>query len=475
MPIWRLKNWYGGFSTSPKRGIKGSFAFGQGLDIKSDPELLDQNYVMTKASGSNVTGLPKWIVQNGTTYYAYCSDGKIHSDASSWTSLRTVSNAGGQGLAVFNDYLWYTQDTQLGRYGLLSGSPSFTDNFQTGLTSTAAYDWAPLIVFLNKLIVAHGRTISSVDTSDTWTASHFTLPVGWTIKTLEVRGDFLYIGAFRGSSVTSEEQGALFAWDGTSTTWNSVEFINESGVNAILNHGDTLFLWAGTRGNMYQLVNGNYVKLKRIPNIGDGKVAEVYPGAVTAFNGIVHFGAAGSTDSTTLYNGVYTWGRAEKNYPDVLNYDYPISTGTTQGTTLLIGAVKSVSPTKLYVGWRDGANYGIDLISTTTKQSNTILESLIEDFDTPYRRKTFKDLKILTAPLASGDTITVKCKRDRESSWQTLGTFTFAADGAVVSKKIPMKVSGNYIKCYELQIQLTITGASIAEVDTTYDLEEGVI
>lgn len=476
--VWRLNKFYGGIATGNKIGIDGSFAFGQGLDIRTNPDLLGRNYALAKASSTNVTGLVKWIVQDGTTYYAYADDGKIHSDATSWTSLRTVANSGGQGLAVYNDYLWYTQDTQLGRYGVLSGSPSFTDNFQTGLTDTSAYNFAPLKVFLDKLFVGHGRKLGSVDSSSTWTDAEITLPLGWNIKSLEVRGDFLYIGAFKGTAITDYEEGALFAWDGTNDTWNSVKFINESGVNALLEEDDNLYVWAGTRGNIYEFVNNRYVKIKKVPNIGIDKYADVFPGAVTGFNGIMHFGTAGVTDSATLYQGVYTWGQAEKNYPNVLNYDYITSEGNTQAANISIGAVKAVSPTKLYVGWKDNTTYGIDLISTATQQSSVVYESLIFDDKQPTRRKTFKTIKpLLSEAMGSGDSFVIKYKADRASSWTTLGTFSFANDGAVNTRNAyAFKDSnGRFIKAYEMQVRLEMTGVDLVEAVVIYEAEEDIV
>lgn len=365
--IWRLNKFYGGISTSSKRGIDGAVSWLQGNNFRDDPDLLQPNLAMSKVSSTNVTGLVKWFThydKAGTiTYYAIDDGGKIYSSASNWTSLQTTANCSGQGLAVFNNYLYYAQNAQLGRYGDLSGSPSFTDNYQVLNSDTL---WHPLKVFLNKLCVGNGRTLATLDDTATWTSAAITLPIGWKIKCLEVKGDFLYIGAWKGTNITDFEEGAIFAWDGTSTTWNSVEFINESGVNAMLNYNDTLFIWAGTRGNIYQYANGIFYKIKKVPFIGYGKTSEVYPGAVASFNGFPHFGGAGSTTSTTMYNGVYTWGQAEKNYPMVLNYDYPISTGTLRGSTLAIGAIYAASPTKLYVGWKDGSTYGIDLINQST-------------------------------------------------------------------------------------------------------------
>lgn len=472
MAVWRINRWFGGLSTGSKRGVDGSFTFGQGLDFRSDPDLLQANYAMSKNSSTNVTGLPKWFVQNGTVYYAYADDGKIHSNAGSWASLRTVGNSSGQGLEIFNDYLYYAQNAQLGRYGVLSGAPAFTDNYQTLDTDTL---WHPCKVFLNKLCVGHGRKLATLDSSGTWTSAAITLPIDWKIKCLEVRGDFLYIGAWKGTAITDYEIGALFAWDGTTTTWNTVEFINESGVNSLFNQNDGLYISAGTRGNLYQLAGGKFVKIKRVPLIGAGKYAEIFPGAMTGFNGILHFGLAGVTDSTTVYQGVYTWGQVEKNYPMVLNFDYPVSTGTVTGTGVKIGAVYGASPTKLFVGWKDGANYGIDLISTSTTQTTVILESIIFDANRPTVSKLFKEIRLVYKPFTASESITVKYKADRDTSFTTL---TSSAETLDVTNKYDCypfidATNGGFTRAKELQLRLELNnGAQLVEASVEFEEEE---
>lgn len=469
MSLWRINNWTGGISTGSKKGIDGSFYFGQGMDFRTDPDLLQTNYTMVKDSSTNVTDLIKWFAQYNTTIYAYGDTGKIYSNASSWTSLRTVSGSTGQGLAVFRessvDGLYYAQSTQLGRYADLSGTPSFTDNYKA---LNADVLWHPMKTFLNFLCVGNGNTLATLDSAGVWEPEAITLPFGWKIKSLEVKGDLLFIGGWKGTAITDYEQGALFSWDGTSLTWNSVEYINESGINSMFNQSDALFISAGTRGNIYQYTGGKFFKIKKIPFIGTGKVAEVYPGAMTGYNGIVHIGAAGSTTSTTLNQGIYTWGQAEKNYPMVLNFDYPISTGTIQGTALSIGAVFGASPTKLYVGWKDGATYGIDLISTTTKQTTLIYESLIYDAKTPYTPKLFKEVRLL---LPSG-TAVVKYKADRAANYTTL---TLAAASLSTTNYLiyPLNDATGFIRCNELQVRIEVTGTQqLVEAAVDFDFEE---
>src|SRR6266403_761760 len=152
---------FGGISIAKKVGQQGSFQFGTHLDITSDPNEIKLNLTGTKKSASVVVGLVKWIVDGtpfDTNRYAYDDAGNIYKIDSSdtFTLLRTVASSVGQGMEVQNDYLYYTQNTQVGRYGPLSGAPTFTDNWQTGLNSTASSAFAPITVLNDRLIIGHG-------------------------------------------------------------------------------------------------------------------------------------------------------------------------------------------------------------------------------------------------------------------------------------------------------------------------------
>lgn len=106
--------------------------FIKNLDPFSSPDYLTLSKVPTKVSGSTVTDLIYWGV-DGQPYdsnkYFYSEGGKVYRQTSAdvWSSLRTVSGSAGEGMAIFDDYLYYALDVELGRYGRLSGTPAFND------------------------------------------------------------------------------------------------------------------------------------------------------------------------------------------------------------------------------------------------------------------------------------------------------------------------------------------------------------
>lgn len=138
-------------------------------------------------------------------------------------------------------------------------------------------------------------------------------------------------------------------------------------------------------------------------------------------------------DSTESIRGVYSYGHLNKNFPQSLNLEFPISTGS-MGSTVQVGSILGLGPSELWVGWQDNTSYGVDLIDTTTDQTASSYESLIFDADLNYFEKKASAIKLTFLPLTSGQTITVQYKVDRASSWTTLGTASYATDGGVAWK-----------------------------------------
>lgn len=439
----------GGLSTGSRLGIEGSFYWGRGLNFKEDPDAITANMAAVKDSSTTVVDLPKWITSYASDIYAYGNVGKLYKRSSgTWALARTVANSTGQGLELYADYLYYRQDSQIGRYGALSGSPSFTDNWQTSNVQTIS-DWGAIKSFANLVAFGNGKYLAIWDGA-TFTYNKITFQTGWHVQDLGVMGEYLVIAVNDNEDVTKARRGFLYFWDGTSSTYNfGIEVMEGGGISSIQSDQDNVFVFPGSTGNIYKYT-GKAAKIKRIPFIGEGKTAYIWPGADTNFRGMCYFGL--SDGSTNVgYRGVYSWGAPEKNYPEVLNFEYPISTGTVQGTGVKIGAVKAIG-NNLYIGWLDGSTYGIDLVSTSTKQTSVVYESRISSLNT---QAAFTRFKLFFKPLASGESITLKYDPDQSGSWTTAGSASFSSDGAVTFKLINKEFVAT-----DVQFQVTLAGSS---------------
>ena len=206
MKYLTIDKFWGGLADGSRLGVEGAFRFGQGLDYKSNIDSITADLALAKNSSTNVTGLVKYIVYDptGNKLYACDDGGKIYSSASSWTALQTTSNCTGQGLEIYSDYLYYRQNAQIGRYGALSGSPSFTDNWQTSNVQTAT-GWASMKTFMNLLCACNGRYLATWDGS-TFTYNKLTFPPGFYARDLDVRGEYLAIAVNDSADITKAKK-----------------------------------------------------------------------------------------------------------------------------------------------------------------------------------------------------------------------------------------------------------------------------
>lgn len=471
---YSIDQFYGGISQPEKLIVRSPygmekeyrFFFGQNLQILDDPGQLSLNPSATKESGTIVTGLPKWIVSGqpyDTNVYIYDANGVLYKRTSSgsWSSLRSVASSHGQGLAVYNDYLYYVQDSQVGRYGPLSGVAAFTDNWQTGLTNTSTTGFAPAIAFGTSLYIGYGNSIAQWD-GVTWTLAKISVLAGQQIRSIAANEENMVFGTWAGTTITASESGYLYVWDGISTNYN--RSVNaDAGINALLNNKNRLLSVIGSNGWLYQ---GSKTPLQQLQNLGRlpfANYAEVYPGAVTNWRGRAYIGFAANTDSTDSIQGVYHYTAFSDAYPEGMNLSFTISTGQT--SNVKIGAVAGIG-NNLFVGWQDSngsTTYGVDKVAYNGAPYTTgYVKTTYLDDKRPFDDKLGLRFKAAHKPLRSGESIQLAYSINR-------GPWTISTANSVVGSVVTsLPLTNSRYK--ELQLKVILGGNSTAPVVTCIGL-----
>lgn len=433
----------GGLADSEKLGGPGAFGGGRNLDIHQDPNKLTLAPKTTKESGTVITGLVKWMVaaidtDTSAAYYgyvyAYDENGVIYerTPGGVWSVKRPVTDSKGQGLAYANGFLYYTSNQKIGRINLATGGAD--DSWQTGLQNTSFTGYAPIIPFGPGFVMGHGHYVGYFDGS-TWNPASITLTPGASIRCLEIVNEYVWIGCMRGASIIDSEEGLMFSWDGSQPNYNFSTPIMEGGILAMINSRNRLMSVVGASGILYQGTEP-FNKLQQFPGLGRSKYLEVLPGAVTNWRGFATFGVAGGTDDATLEHALYQWGAKSARYSEVLSPFGTISTGSTAGTGIKIGALLGKG-NKLFVAWKDGSSYGIDVVDGVAPYASGYYETLVIDTGRVYAQKRAQAIKATHLPLLAGESIQLSFKKARAASYTSVGTANTTVGDEATKLSIP--------------------------------------
>lgn len=244
----------------------------------------------------------------------------------------------------------------------------------------------------------------------------------------------------------------------------------DKGVNAAID-AEVPLAQVGDDGEIFFANMTDSVPLKRFP--GGGKCN---PGGVTnevtsvdffeweqtalswidkqSVGNLAMFGVWGADSGK---NGIYSYGRKNKNHPFVLNLEYAMAVDE-------IGALTSVDGV-LLASYRDGTDYGVMAEDATTKATGTY-EGL--DFKAPVNKPvditTWDYVELFMDPLPSGASVTFWYKLNKTGSFvqAKLGDGSSSYSTALGKKAVfRLGVEG---EIFEPRVVLTPTANSSPEI-----------
>lgn len=463
-----------GIAISPFKGI----ADIRNLDIFSIPGVAKLNNILEKKSSTTVTAQIKWAVKNPASpanIYVIDSNGVVYNSSDSgatWASLSDRTGAG-EGLLVWKDYLIVAKTTGLDTYGPLSGTPAWVLDWQT--IDTGA--WHPMLTSKldGKVYGGAGRYVFTIEevsgqnfapgtgATFTFTQQHLDLPEDYKIKCLTELGNNLLCGTWQGTNVYDNKIADIFPWDGTSTTYGQPIIMNEHGVHAMITIGNYAYIMAGIEGTIYKSGGVSAWAIAQIPlsvaDISNGKYLEPYPGALINYKGRPFFGVS----SQNVADGMGIYSLMETKKGTILNFEHSISEevmGSANPT--VIGALLGITRDKLAVGWRNNATYGIDVINPasflhTTAYTKAYFDSPLYVIGTNLQKRQFSQLEfLLSKPLRTDEGIKIEYRTDLTASFTTIGTYTFALLGAVISHNTTADIPASEL----IQLRVSLKGTS---------------
>lgn len=454
-----INEWYKGIADSPNLG----FGAIRNIDIHSTPGSIQANLRPDKVTEGLDIEFVKWFDTDPRTGYIYALDSnndifRSTNEGATWTLFETNNGTGatGQGFKIWKDYIFHIRDKTIGVVGPLSGTPTETTTWKSGLESV---DFGNFVEATHSMLVAqndvlyfgNGRYVGSISentgqTFDPSNSATFTfslqaldLPDGYKVRCLEELGSNLMIGTWKGSSIGKIKSADIFPWDTSSSSFGIPIRLSEYGVHAMLNMNNLLYIIAGVNGSVY-VSNGTSTRLlRKIPNyltkLQGGTYALFMPGAIAQQDGRIFFGmSSGGFDVTTPIFGVWSI-----DVNGTLAFEYQISTGSIDfNATRLIGAIHPISEGRLLISWRDRINgqnlYGIDRTDSDGRYEDYLasVQSANYRVGSPLAPTQFQEIDfILDEPLTEGDGIRIKYRRNLNEAFTTLGTYDFETEGPV--------------------------------------------
>lgn len=349
-------------------------------------------------------------------------------------------------LLIFKNYLLIFRDTVIDCYGLLDSAPTYFSNWKTGLTT--GYYHKAIADPDNDVFITNAGYIAKITSfvagaptvapTATLTATEKTLPSGEFARTLAMKGIFLAIGTQAGSSYTDIEHGVgnIYFWDRAATLFedNFLQF-NESGVNQILNVGNSLIVHAGIYGNVYETNGVTVGQPKKINfNIDSNATANPYPNAIAQLGKEILVGTSTGSDGfpSLSTHGVWTINNGASSIRNIISTD-----GVGASQNLVIGSILALNTginRSILIGWRDGSSYGVDEIDLRLyDEYQSVIESQIYHVADYINKKPYSELNILLGePLVSAQTIRISYRTSLADSYTVLGTYTTSnTDGLV--------------------------------------------
>jgi hypothetical protein len=368
-------------------------------------------------------------------------------DSGAWTLQRSTAGADlttaltSGNIASFRGRLFTAQNARISSW---DGS-TWIASYQTLSTSTAPH---PMKIIAGKLAVADGPFVATFDGSLNWTAAALTIATEFTIRSMEMFGDRLYIFADNGSF------SRMFVWDGTSQNYLSY-FDLEHSTAPYITFSDGV-LWVIPPINqspstpIYTFNGSSFTKVLSIPYLS---VQENRDALLPYRSGLI---LISNNNSTAFEDGTAgLWLINKHTSGDQYQYGIGFAPGGGLTTTNVGGAI--VFGTNIYVGTNNSSNFQVFEVSNADTATGTgFWQSLPFRGDDPAKQKFWHSVQLHSDLKNDTNTsIVVKYRLDNVSSWTTLVTVANSND--IPNRKLPI---GKTSRSIELRFELVTPGGT---------------
>lgn len=483
----------GGWSVLQNFGSEGEFLASLGIDLEDNLELTKPSGAIaptrySEVSSAALAAAPMFIsgANASTGVFVLDANGSLLTYSAVLGSEAVIGGANsdsarGNGMAVWNDYVYAASGTDIHRFGPITATaPSFSAYWASSLSMSALtnsdYPVTRDVTFPNHFLYPHndgrmyvldydganGRIHSfTTDANGANGSGRFndlTLPPGLMPVAAAPYGTDIAIvclpeAKYASGVIPKADSSILALWDAIPThAPHRFIPINEPVATAIANRNGELYIWAGNIDTECKVLRylGGY-SFETVAYVPEGSPPP--SGAVDTSGNMLAWG--GSTTYPETAAGVFTLGyRSGKLPANALNH---IARSTAIGSLPVVSALKFLQRNKKpIIGWRDGTPaYGLDAIASSGSYNSLFRSGLV----TPRRRFILRRLVIpLSKAVTSGVIITPTVYVDNESANAVLTVINetnFASSERIIDFQ-NLTVHGQH----DFYIQFSFTGTT---------------
>lgn len=474
-----VNEWYKGVAASAQFG----FYDMRNVDATSAPGLLKCAFKPTKKTGTTVTGVPKVLRKDpGTGYYFLLDDDqkvyRSQDGGETWAHVSGNTSVGnGQGMEIWQNYLFVFAGGGVDVLGPLNGSPGWTNNWASASWSFSVSNddpvFHPSLVWDSFLFFARANKIYRIyeeagQTFAPGNSATYNINSGAAVieapeqeRIRSIRPSYLGL-AFGTWKSTTDAVANIYFWDTFSVNFSRVLPVNDYGIRGMVENNNLIYFIAGSEGSLYVTDGSTVSKVTQLPqelvDLSGGKNVDVYPEAIMYHNDKIVFGvSAGAGQVNPL--GVWSYDIVNKT----LQVQNTISTGSVGDDVLTIGCLLPKDSKDYFIGWEDQETSakGVDLVDSDNRVTSysAMVITPMYGVGTPYVPRIFTALEIyLNKALNSGEGVRISYRTTESDSFTTLFTFDYSTYGALKEFQYPTSFEGVNV---QLKIEMTTSGSGI--------------
>jgi hypothetical protein len=462
MKKFLIDSFDGGISKYPFKGLPGAYQFGKNLNYRTDNNTLSCNQDFAQEGSGVIVDTIRFFVPSITgKLYGFGSAGKIYERATNGTWTLKYSEPDGEirGATEWfcsngKTYLFWATHTSLHQKEV-PGNGGWSDvdaNIVVGSntytypkTNLSNVSYHTMSIVMGNLYIANGEKLAMVGYDGSYTNEALRIFKNEHIKTIDENGSYLVFGTERQDN---QEVSSFYLWDTVSLSWNYKKVISNRNVNGLV-FTDIPIAQIGTDGQLFYADMQTPLPIRKIPGGG-----YVRPGGVAVDENKALFGIFGNSDGN---NGIYSYGRINKDENHTLNLEYYI------GTCDEIGALCNLNGLT-FVSYRNGSSYYVRRTNSSAKVNGTYYSLELRPDKDFIAQHLWRTVNVHLKSLPSGTSISCQYRIDK-GSWKDAKLENGSTSYSTTNGKQAIFFVGDQGNIFEFALTLTSSSNSSPEIE----------